>query len=226
MGEGDLDIYPSILSADFSNLANQLKEAETAGFTGIHVDMMDGQFVPPITFGTQIIHAVRENFTGFIDVHMMVVSPIRFAEELSAAGVDSVSLHIETLVDPASDLRIIKNLGLNSCLALNPSTSLKEIYPYLDLIDQVLIMSVEPGYGGQSFIKESLVKISELREKIVKKQLKLKIQVDGGVNIRTIRSIHNAGADLVVAGSAVFNPDFSVTQAYFDLKRAVSADSL
>ena len=226
MGEGDIDIYPSILSADFSNLANQLKEAETAGFTGIHVDMMDGQFVPPITFGTQIINAVRQNFSGFIDVHMMVISPIRFAEELSAAGVDSVSLHIETLVDPASDLRIIKNLGLNSCLALNPSTSLKEIYPYLEIIDQVLIMSVEPGYGGQSFIKESLVKISELKEKIKKKGLKLKIQVDGGVNISTIKSVHNAGADLVVAGSAVFSPNFSVSQAYFDLKKALSADTL
>ena len=226
MGESDIDIYPSILSSDFSNLADQLKEAETAGFTGIHVDMMDGQFVPPITFGTQIINAVRQNFSGFIDVHMMVVSPIRFAEELSAAGVDSVSLHIETLVDPASDLRIIKNLGLNSCLALNPSTSLKEIYPYLEIIDQVLIMSVEPGYGGQSFIKESLVKISELKEKIKKKGLKLKIQVDGGVNISTIKSVHNAGADLVVAGSAVFSPNFSVSQAYFDLKKALLADTL
>ena len=226
MGEGDLDIYPSILSADFSNLANQLKEAETAGFTGIHVDMMDGQFVPPITFGTQIIHAVRENFTGFIDVHMMVVSPIRFAEELSAAGVDSVSLHIETLANPASDLRIIRNLGLNSCLALNPSTSLKEIYPYLEIIDQVLIMSVEPGYGGQSFIEESLVKISELKDKIKKKGLNLKIQVDGGVNISTIKAVHDAGADLVVAGSAVFSHNFSITQAYFDLKRALSADTL
>ena len=159
-------------------------------------------------------------------MHMMVVSPIRFAEELSAAGVDSISLHIETLVDPASDLRIIKNLGLNSCLALNPSTSLKEIYPYLEIIDQVLIMSVEPGYGGQSFIKESLVKISELKEKIKKKGLKLKIQVDGGVNISTIKSVHNAGADLVVAGSAVFSHNFSITQAYFDLKRALSADTL
>ena len=226
MGEGDIDIYPSILSADFSNLANQLKEAASAGFAGIHVDMMDGQFVPPITFGTQIINAVRQNFSGFIDVHMMVVSPIRFAEELSAAGVDSVSLHIETLVDPASDLRIIKNLGLNSCLALNPSTSLKEIYPYLEIIDQVLIMSVEPGYGGQSFIKESLIKISELKEKIKRQGLKLKIQVDGGVNISTIKSVHNAGADLVVAGSAVFSPNFSVSQAYFDLKKALSADTL
>ena len=226
MGESDIDIYPSILSSDFSNLADQLKEAETAGFTGIHVDMMDGQFVPPITFGTQIINAVRENFTGLLDVHLMVVSPIRFAEELSAAGVDSVSLHIETLADPTSDLRIIRNLGLNSCLALNPSTSLKEIYPYLEIIDQVLIMSVEPGYGGQSFIKESLVKISELKEKIKKKGLKLKIQVDGGVNISTIKSVHNAGADLVVAGSAVFSPNFSVSQAYFDLKKALSADTL
>ena len=226
MGESDIDIYPSILSSDFSNLADQRKEAETAGFTGIHVDMMDGQFVPPITFGTQIINAVRQNFSGFIDVHMMVVSPMRFAEELSAAGVDSVSLHIETLVDPASDLRIIKNLGLNSCLALNPSTSLKEIYPYLEIIDQVLIMSVEPGYGGQSFIKESLIKISELKEKIKRQGLKLKIQVDGGVNISTIKSVHNAGADLVVAGSAVFSPNFSVSQAYFDLKKALSADTL
>ena len=226
MGESDIDIYPSILSSDFSNLADQLKEAETAGFTGIHVDMMDGQFVPPITFGTQIINAVRQNFSGFIDVHMMVISPIRFAEELSAAGVDSISLHIETLVDPASDLRIIKNLGLNSCLALNPSTSLKEIYPYLEIIDQVLIMSVEPGYGGQSFIEESLVKISELKEKIKKKGLNLKIQVDGGVNISTIKAVHDAGADLVVAGSAVFSHNFSITQAYFDLKRALSADTL
>ena len=226
MGEGDIDIYPSILSADFSNLANQLKEAETAGFTGIHVDMMDGQFVPPITFGTQIINAVRENFTGLLDVHLMVVSPIRFAEELSAAGVDSVSLHIETLADPTSDLRIIRNLGLNSCLALNPSTSLKEIYPYLEIIDQVLIMSVEPGYGGQSFIEESLVKISELKEKIKKKGLNLKIQVDGGVNISTIKAVNDAGADLVVAGSAVFSHNFSITQAYFDLKKALSADTL
>ena len=226
MSAGDLDIYPSILSADFSNLANQLKEAETAGFTGIHVDMMDGQFVPPITFGTQIINAVRENFTGLLDVHLMVVSPIRFAEELSAAGVDSVSLHIETLADPTSDLRIIRNLGLNSCLALNPSTSLKEIYPYLEIIDQVLIMSVEPGYGGQSFIEESLVKISELKEKIKKKGLNLKIQVDGGINISTIKAVNDAGADLVVAGSAVFSHNFSITQAYFDLKRALSADTL
>ena len=226
MREGDIDIYPSILSADFSNLAKQLKEAEIAGFTGIHVDMMDGQFVPPITFGPQIINVVRENFKGLLDVHMMVVSPIRFAEELSAAGVDSVSLHIETLADPASDLRIIKNLKLNPCLALNPSTSLKEIYPYLEIIDQVLIMSVEPGYGGQTFIQESLAKISDLREKIIKKGLKLKIQVDGGVNISTIKSIHNAGADLVVAGSAVFNPNFSVAEAYLNLKKALSADSL
>ena len=103
---------------------------------------------------------------------------------------------------------------------------LKEIYPYLEIIDQVLIMSVEPGYGGQTFIKESLAKISDLREKIIKKGLKLKIQVDGGVNISTIKSIHNAGADLVVAGSAVFNPNFSVAEAYLNLKKALSADSL
>lgn len=200
-------IYPSILTVDFSQLKTQIEAVVIGGADGIHVDVMDGQFVPPITFGTPIIEAVQSITNLPLDIHMMVIEPDRFLVDFVEAGANSITVHFEALKDIKQTLTELDSLGVNRSLALNPGTDIEKTFPYLEQLDQVLIMSVNPGYGGQSFIESSLQKIDQMKNQIVKQGLSTNIQVDGGVNHETISRVARAGADIVVVGSVVYGPD-------------------
>ena len=213
-----MHIYPSILTIDFSKLEEQIKDAVRGGADGIHVDVMDGQFVPPITFGTPIIQALHSLTDLPLDIHMMVVNPDRFLEDFVTAGATSITVHYEAVDRVDNTLDKIADLGVKTSLALNPETTIEKSYPYLHRLDQILLMSVKPGYGGQSFIKSSLDKIHQLKNKITNEGLETVIQVDGGVNLKTITSVAQAGADIVVAGSVVFQPEVKPSESLKLLK--------
>ena len=205
-------IFPSILSAEFINLADNIKECESAGATGIHIDVMDGQFVPPITFGPLLVKSIKPITNLILDIHMMVANPGRYFDELATAGADSVSFHFESSENILSDLNHLLDLGISRSLAINPETSIDEVKPFIPNLDQILIMSVKPGYGGQKFISDSLSKINSLKKLLQNEKSSIKIQVDGGINIDTVAQVVSAGADSIVVGSAVFNLDNSITK--------------
>ena len=213
-----MHIYPSILTIDFSKLEEQIKDAVRGGADGIHVDVMDGQFVPPITFGAPIIQALHSLTDLPLDIHMMVVNPDRFLEDFVTAGATSITVHYEAVDRVDNTLDKIADLGVKTSLALNPETTIEKSYPYLHRLDQILLMSVKPGYGGQSFIISSLDKIHQLKNKITNEGLETVIQVDGGVNLKTITSVAEAGADIVVAGSVVFQPGVKPSESLKLLK--------
>ncbi|NOY69529.1 MAG: ribulose-phosphate 3-epimerase [Deltaproteobacteria bacterium] len=197
-------IAPSILSADFSRLGEEIKAVEAAGANWIHVDVMDGHFVPNITIGPLIVKAVKNVTNLPIDVHLMIEKPERYIDEFAEAGADLISVHVETC--PHLN-RTIEQIYLAECrpgVVLNPATPLCSVEWILEDIDFVLLMSVNPGFGGQSFIPSSLDRIKTLRAMIDKAQLNTLIQIDGGVNKDTIKSISDAGVDAFVAGSAIF----------------------
>ena len=204
-------IFPSILSADFANLANEVTECESAGATGIHIDIMDGQFVPPITFGPMIVKSIKPVTNLILDIHLMVIDPNRYFHELRDFGADSISFHVESSNSIKADLDLLSDLGVKRSLAINPDTPINQIVPFLSQVDQVLIMSVNPGYGGQQFISSSIDKIADLKNLINEKKFSVEIQVDGGINAGNAGQVILAGADSVVAGSAVFNTYGSIS---------------
>ena len=220
MGNRKIKIYPSILSADFSNLGQEIESVTEGGADGIHIDIMDGQFVPPITFGPMIVPFIRDKTHLPLDVHMMVDEPDRYFEELVGFGVDSITVHLESCKDIQRTLSILQTYDVVRCLAINPKTAQTALTPLLDYIDQVLIMSVEPGYGGQAFIPSSLTKIKEVKKILIEKKSNVALQVDGGVNGETIGKVSAAGADIVVAGSAVFNSQSTTENINHLRKRA------
>ncbi|MBF0117701.1 MAG: ribulose-phosphate 3-epimerase [Desulfobacterales bacterium] len=197
-------IAPSILSADFSKLGEEIKAIESGGADLIHIDVMDGQFVPNITIGQLVVDAVKKITSLPLDVHLMIVNPDRYIKEFAKAGANLVSVHAEACPHLNRTIQIIKGEGIKAGVALNPSTSLSSIEWVLEYIDFVLIMSVNPGFGGQSFIKNSIEKIKALKKIIKEKGFALEIEVDGGVGTSNIAEISEAGADIFVAGSAVF----------------------
>ena len=212
-------IYPSILTLDFSQLESQIKAAVAGGADGIHVDVMDGQFVPQITFGTPIIKAINSVTNLPLDIHMMVIEPDRFFADFADAGAKSITVHFEAVEDIEQTLAKLDSLGVNKSLALNPQTEIEKSFPYLAQLEQILIMSVNPGYGGQSFIESSLQKIDQVKNQIIKQGLSTNIQVDGGINRETISAVAHAGADIVVAGSVVFGPNKNPTEGIQLLKK-------
>ena len=207
MEDTKVKIYPSILSADFSVLGDEITAITDGRADGIHIDIMDGQFVPPITFGPMIVPFIKGRSNLPIDIHMMVINPERYFEELIEIGVDSITVHLEACKDIKKTLDHLDTFEVLKCVALNPKTSLENLFPFLKYIDRILIMSVEPGYGGQKFIPESLGKIERAKNMIRSNGGGTSIQVDGGVNLSTIKLIQDAGADIIVAGSAVFNDE-------------------
>jgi ribulose-phosphate 3-epimerase len=197
-------IAPSILSADFTTLGDEIRNVETAGADWIHIDVMDGHFVPNITMGPFIVEAVNKVTELPLDVHLMIENPDQYISEFAHAGADWISVHVETCPHLNRTVDLIKSCNCRAGVVLNPATSLRTIEWVLEYIDFVLLMSVNPGFGGQSFISNTIEKTRQLKQMIDKKGLSTLIQIDGGVNEKTIYNISEAGADVFVAGSAIF----------------------
>ena len=218
-----IKIAPSILSADFARLGHQVSEAEAAGADYIHVDVMDGHFVPNITVGPLVVKAVRRVTELPLDVHLMIEKPDRYLEAFCAAGADILTVHVETCPHLHRTVQRIKELGCRAGVTLNPSTpvgALEEILAYVDL---VLVMTVNPGHGGQSFIESTLSKVERVRTMLDQRNAPAELEVDGGVDSQTAPSVVGAGADVLVAGSAVFASVESVAEAIARLRAAVRA---
>ena len=197
-------IAPSILSADFSRLGNEIKAVETAGADWIHADVMDGHFVPNITFGPLVVEAVRRVTSLPIDVHLMIENPDNYIPAFAEAGASLISVQVEACTHLNRSIQLIRQCGVQPGVVLNPSTPVQTLEWIIEDVDYVLIMSVNPGFGGQTFIKNSLDKVIMLRQLIQRKNLKTLIEIDGGVNEKTITDIAAAGVDAFVAGSAIF----------------------
>lgn len=200
-------IAPSILSADFSRLGQEVQAVEEAGADWIHVDVMDGHFVPNITIGPQIVRAVHDVTTLPVDVHLMISDPDLYIDKFAKVGASMITVHVEACTHLQRTLTAIRELGTQAGVVLNPATPLSSIEWVLEYCDMVLLMSVNPGFGGQKFIPNSLDKIRKLRKMIDDRGLEVLIQVDGGVNLTTIADVVKAGADVVVAGSAIYGTD-------------------
>jgi ribulose-phosphate 3-epimerase len=197
-------IGPSLLGCDFGRLADEVQQLEHAGARVFHLDIMDGHFVPNLSFGLPVVEAVRRATTRPLDVHLMISAPGRYVEGFREAGADLITVHIEAVPEPGRLLEKIRKLGAGAGLTLNPYTSVTELEPFLDLCDLVLVMSVNPGFGGQQFQPVALEKLRWLRERVGSDVL---LSVDGGVNPETISDCAQAGADLLVVGSALLNHD-------------------
>lgn len=200
-------IAPSILSADFSRLGEEITAVARAGADVIHVDVMDGHFVPNITIGPLVVKAVRKITDLPLDVHLMIENPDRYLEDFAAAGADWITVHVETGYHLHRTIHRIKELGKKAGAVLNPATPLDTLNYILEDVDLVMLMSVNPGFGGQSFIESSIDKIRRLKKMIDDRGLNVGIEVDGGVNPKTIGAVSEAGANIFVAGSAVFGQD-------------------
>ena len=198
------EIAPSILSADFTRLAEEIRAIETGGATVLHFDVMDGSFVPNITVGLPVLKSVRKATKMTIDAHLMIVEPNRYAVEFVKAGADMVSVHVEADVHLQRTLTAIREAGGKAGIAINPATSLSALEEALPHTDFILLMSVNPGFGGQKFIATSLDKLRRLRRMIDERGLDIKIEIDGGIDAGNINEIVEAGAEIIVAGSAVF----------------------
>jgi ribulose-phosphate 3-epimerase len=209
-------IAPSILSADFSKLGDEIKSVEAAGADWIHVDVMDGHFVPNITIGPLVVEAVRRVTSLPVDVHLMIENPDRYIEDFAKAGADLISVQVEACVHLNRTIHMIKELDRRAGVVLNPSTPLASLEWIMEDVDFIMIMSVNPGFGGQKFIPNSLDRVRALRKMIRDRGLETLIEIDGGVNEKTIKNISDAGVDVFVAGSAIFkSPDYKKTIAKF-----------
>lgn len=208
-------LSPSILAADFKVLGQEMKKTEENGAAYIHFDVMDGMFVPSISFGMPVLASIHDATEQFMDAHLMVQEPIRYVEAFQKAGADYVTVHLEACEDVKTTLDKIHACGMKAGLAVNPETDVKELVPYMEDVEMILIMSVHPGFGGQKFIPESLDKIREVRAMLNEKNLETDIQVDGGIYVENVREVLDAGANVIVAGSAVFRGDAGENTAKF-----------
>ena len=199
-----IKIFPSILSADFSRLGSEIQDLEKAGADLIHIDVMDGHFVPNITIGPQVINKLRKCTSLPFDVHLMISPVHNFIKNFAEAGADIITIHPEATENLISSIKKIKSYNKKAGVSLNPETSINKVLPILNLIDLVLIMSVNPGFGGQKFMKETLVKVKSLRKEIDSKKLKTLIEIDGGINFETSKMAKEAGVDILVSGTTIF----------------------
>ncbi len=215
-------IEPSVLSADFTRLGEQVREGEAARIEGFQVDVMDGRFVPNITFGPGVVRALRSLVSGILDVHLMIVEPERYLADFADAGADRLMVHQEATVHLHRVLQQIRELGAESAVAINPSTPLCVLEQVLDLTDVIQVMTVNPGFGGQPFIHSQVDKIRRLREMLDERGLDISIAVDGGIDPTTAPLVVQAGATILVAGSSIYNSKASVAENVAALRESVA----
>ena len=202
-------LAPSILAADFKELGLAIKTIEENGAEYLHYDVMDGIFVPSISFGMPVLASIRSCTNQVMDVHLMITEPIRYIKEFKEAGADLITIHLEACEDVAATIKAIREAGLKVGLSIKPATEAEAIRPYLDQIDMILVMSVEPGFGGQKFIPESLDKIRALRAMVEEAGVDVDIEVDGGIYQANVKEVLDAGANIIVSGSGVFKGDIA-----------------
>ena len=211
-------LSPSILAADFWKLGEDIQEAEKAGVKCLHIDVMDGVFVKSISFGMPVIAAMRKQTGTFFDVHLMITEPERYIDDFVKSGADSITFHLEATKQVQKCIDLIRGKGLKVAASIKPGTPVSALEPYLDQLDMVLIMTVEPGFGGQKYLEECTDKIREVRRLITEKGLDCAVQVDGGVTKENLKMVLDAGANVIVAGSAIFKNDIQGNvKAFFEI---------
>lgn len=197
-------IAPSLLAADFSNLAQDIERVRQAGANYLHLDVMDGVFVPNISFGPPVIESIRKKTKLFFDVHLMIKHPQRYIDNFVKAGADSITIHYESTSRPRDAIMKIKDHDVKAGIAISPNTPYEAVLPYLDIVDMVLVMTVEPGFGGQPMIPETLQKVRAIKNYVDEHEIKVNIEVDGGITAENVHLALDAGANVIVAGSAIF----------------------
>lgn len=210
-------LAPSILSADFKNLGRQLQEIAENGAEYVHVDVMDGMFVPSISFGMPVMKSIRPATDKVFDVHLMIEEPIRYIKEFKEAGADIITIHYEACKDVGATLKAIKDEGLKTGLSIKPKTDVNVVKEFLPLCDMILLMSVEPGFGGQKFIDGSLERAAQLKAFIDESGLPIDLEIDGGINMDNVSAVLDVGVNVIVAGSAVFKDPAGNTKKFMEI---------
>lgn len=213
-------VSASVLSADMLNLEREIRKMESSGIDMLHFDVMDGIFVNNITYGLAILEAVNKGTDMTLDVHLMITEPLKYVQRFADFGADIITFHIESQSDTMDTIKAIKASGAKASLSVKPGTPVEEVYPYLPYLDMVLVMTVEPGFGGQSFIPETLSKVKKVRDKITELGLSIDVEVDGGINAETAPLVIEAGANVLVSGSYLFNAE-DMAQAAKNIKKGI-----